>query len=72
MTNGKKASGMGALASLIAAVFWLWSALEPVPYNIDTIVDDLRWISRLNSFAAGAAFVSALCAVYLFCRQAKK
>jgi hypothetical protein len=57
---------VGAIAALIAAGLWLYASLITVPDNIDTIMDELRRISRWNAYAAGAAAVAALCAGYAF------
>ncbi len=62
-------SGLGAGASVMAAIFWLWASLGSVPDNQDTFIAALQRASYLNSFAAGAASVAALCATVLFARQ---
>lgn len=57
-----------AVAALLAAGFWLRSALIKVPNNIDTIVDELQRIGRWNSRAAFASCAVALLGVVeLFC-----
>jgi hypothetical protein len=52
--------GILALAALLAAGFWLRSALIEVPDNIDTIVAELQRVGRWNSMAAGASCATAL------------
>jgi hypothetical protein len=49
-----------AIASFIAAVCWLRSALIQVPNNIDTIVGELQRIGQWNGLAAGASCVAAI------------
>ena len=62
-------SGLGVVASVLAASLWLWASLVPVPDNIDTFIGALQRASRLNAFGAGAAAVAAICAALLFARQ---
>ncbi len=69
MTANTVVSGLGAVASGISAAFWLAASLAPVPENMDTFIDALQRASGLNAYAAGAAFVAALCVTYLFVRQ---
>lgn len=57
---------VGGLASLVAAALWLWASLIKVPDNIDTFIGELQLIGRVNSWAAMAAVVAALCAAYGF------
>jgi hypothetical protein len=52
---------IGAVAALISAVLWFYSAMIEVPDNIDAVVGALQHIAASNGFAAMAAFVSALC-----------
>ena len=59
-------SGIGAVAVLVAAVFWFWASKVEVPNNIDTFIDVLKKISRLNANAALTAMVGAICALVLF------
>jgi hypothetical protein len=66
-----------ALAAIVAAVFWLWSALTPVPKRLragpapnlfdifDEIHVSLARQSRRSAIAAGAAAVSAAMQVVL-------
>ena len=54
---------IGLVASLAAAIFWLWGLLISVPDNIDTIVGELQ---RIGLWAAMAALVAAVCAAYGF------
>ena len=35
-------SGIGAVAVLVAAVFWFWASKVEVPNNIDTFIDVLK------------------------------
>jgi uncharacterized membrane protein YbhN (UPF0104 family) len=68
-TIDKIIRAIGALASILAAVFWLRSALLDVPDNIDTIVRELQRIGWWNSAAAWAAVVASLCAALIFLKQ---
>ena len=43
-------AGLGIVASILAAGFWLGSSLGPVPDNIDTFIDALCTQSRRNAF----------------------
>jgi hypothetical protein len=61
---------VGVIASLTAAVLWLWASLIKVPDNIDTFIGELQRIGRLNAWGATAACVAALCAAYAFWRSA--
>ena len=63
-------SGIGALAAILAAWFWLRAALVPVPDDIDTFIQALQRASQFNTYGAAAAVVGALCAAVLFARQA--
>jgi hypothetical protein len=54
--------GVGIVASVLAAAFWLWASLLKVPDNIDTFIPALQKIGRLNAYGALAASVAALCA----------
>ena len=65
----KVATLIGLVASLAAAIFWLWGSLISVSDNIDTIVGELQRIGRVNARAALAALVAAVCAAYGFWRQ---
>ena len=69
MTINTIVSGLGALAGIVAAGFWFGASLVPVPDNVDTFIGVLQRASRLNAYAASAAFVAALCVTYLFARQ---
>ena len=62
-------SGLGVVASVVAASFWLWASRVTVPDNIDTFIAALQRASRLNSYGAAAASMAALCAAFLFSRQ---
>jgi hypothetical protein len=68
-TIDKVIGAIGAVSSILAAAFWLRSALIDVPNNIDTIVRELQRIGWWNSAAAQAAVVASLCAAWLFIRQ---
>lgn len=70
MTIRTIVSGVGVFAGAAAAFFWLQAALVVVPDNLDTFVSALQTASRMNAIAAGASVVGALCAVFLFARQA--
>lgn len=63
------ATFLGALASLAAAVFWIWSSMVDVPDNIDTIIAALQLASKLSGYAALAAAVAAICGLFLCIRR---
>lgn len=63
-------SGIGAIAGMLAAYWWLRASLVTVPNNIDTFIGALQDASRMNAYGATAAVVGALCAVFLFAHQA--
>ena len=52
---------VGSSAAILAAVFWFWASRVHVPNDIDNIISVLQWVSLLNSFAALAASVAAIC-----------
>jgi hypothetical protein len=60
---------IGLVASLAAAVLWLWGSLIEVPDDIDTIVGELQRIGQVSAWAAMAALVAAECAAYGFWRK---
>ena len=62
-------AGVGAVAGITAAAFWLWASLVNIPDNMDTFIAALQWASRLSAYGAGAASLGALCAAFLFGRQ---
>ncbi|MEQ9813990.1 MAG: hypothetical protein RLO50_14515 [Azospirillaceae bacterium] len=62
-------TGVGALSALVAAVCWALSARVEIRDRVDLIVGDLQRAARWNSRGAGAAVVSAVCAVVLFARE---
>jgi hypothetical protein len=68
-TIDKAIGAIGAMSSILAAAFWLRSAVISVPDNIDTIVRELQRIGWWNSAAAQAAVVASLCAAWLFVKQ---
>jgi hypothetical protein len=59
----------GIAASLLAAGLWLWASLIFVPDDILTIAAKLQRVGRINSGAAFAAVVAALCAAITFWRS---
>ncbi len=59
-------TGVGIIAALAAAAFWLLSSLNAVPNNQDTFIIALQKMLRLNSYAAMAAAVAAICALGVF------
>ncbi len=59
-------TGIGAVAAGVAAIFWFWASIATVPDNIDTIIVELQWISRLNAYAAMAAGIGAVCGLVQF------
>lgn len=54
------------LAAMTAAVFWFWASTITVPDNIDTFVNVLQRIGRLNALAAASAGVAATCGAIVF------
>jgi hypothetical protein len=70
MTIRTIVSGVGAFAGLLAAYWWFQASQVGVPDNLDTFIGALQTASKMNGFAAGASVVGALCAVFLFARQA--
>ena len=54
-------SGVGAFATLIAAINWLSASRIEVPDNIDTFIPALQRAPRLNARAAFAARIAAAC-----------
>ena len=61
-----------AVFSMVAAGFWLWSALIEIPSNQDKFVSALKQASRLSSYAAGSATVAAICQAFLFYRRSNE
>ncbi|GMV63985.1 MAG: hypothetical protein AMXMBFR74_31520 [Parvibaculum sp.] len=59
-------TALGVLFSLLAAGFWFCASVLDVPDNIDTFIDALRKISRMNAFGALSAALAALCAAGSF------
>jgi hypothetical protein len=59
---------VGGSSSLAAALLWLYASFLEVPDNIDTIVGELRRISRWNAYAAMAAGIAGFCGVYAFAK----
>ena len=57
---------IGAIASLLAAAFWIWASLTTVPDNIDTFIGVLQKTGRLNAIAAFCAAIAAFCALLIF------
>ena len=70
MTFNLVVSGIGVVAAILAAWFWLRAALVSVPDNQDTFIAALQRASRFNAYGAWSAVVGALCAALLFARQA--
>ncbi len=62
-------AGLGVVASILAAGFWLGSSLPTMPDNQDTFIDALRTQSRRNAYAAFSAALAALCAAFEFLRH---
>jgi len=62
-------SGLGTVAAVVAAYWWLRASLVKVPDSMDSFIAALQKASRLNAHGAAAAVVAALCAAYLFSRQ---
>ena len=52
---------VGGIVAITAAVFWFWASSVPVPEDTDNFINVLQWVSRLNSYAAAAAGVAAVC-----------
>lgn len=59
-------SAIVVVCGLIAAGFWLWSALVAVPDNQDTFIAALQKIGRLNAIGAASASVAATAALILW------
>ena len=57
---------LGAAAMLIAAVFWLWSALVEVGGDVATAQSQFQQMADLNRYGSAAAVVAAICAMVLF------
>jgi hypothetical protein len=57
---------LGAAAMLIAAVFWLWSALVEVSGDIAVAQIQFQEMADLNRYGSAAAVVAAICAMVLF------
>lgn len=70
MTLSLAVSGLGVVAAILAAWFWLRAALVSVPDNIDTFIAALQRASRFNAYGAWCAVVGALCAALLFAQEA--
>ena len=69
MTTNTIASGLGMIAALIAAYWWLRASLIEVPDNIDTFIAALQKASRLNAHGAAWAVVAALCGAIISASQ---
>ena len=69
MTINTAVSGLGVVAGVVAAYWWLRASLVDMPDNIDTFIAALQLASRFNAYGATAAVVGALCAAFLFARQ---
>jgi hypothetical protein len=54
------------VGGLIAAGFWLWSALVPVPDNQDTFIAALQRIATLSGIGAVGASAAAIAALILW------
>ena len=52
---------VGSIAAILAAFFWLRASSVHVPDDIDNIISALQSASQLNSYAARAASVAAVC-----------
>ena len=57
---------LGAAAMLIAAVFWLWSALVEVSGDVAAAQSQFQEMADLNRYGSAAAVVAAICAMVLF------
>lgn len=57
---------VGLFAALAAAWFWFSASAGGIPDNQDIFMTALQHASRLNSYAAGAAGVGAICGLILF------
>jgi hypothetical protein len=58
-------TGVIAVASLFAAIFWFWSAQIEIPDNADNFIEALREASRFSAYAASSAAVAALGTIVL-------
>ena len=52
---------VGSIAAGLAAIFWFWASSVHAPDDIDNFISALQWASRLNSYAAAATGVAAVC-----------
>ncbi len=59
-------TGVGAVSAAVAAGLWFWASIVNVPDNIDTFIEALQKIGRLNAYGAGAACVASICGLILF------
>lgn len=59
----------GLFAVLAAAGFWFSASAGGLPDNLDTFLPALQHASRLNSYAALAAGVGAICGLILFAEE---
>ena len=57
---------LGAAAMMIAAVFWLWSALVEVSGDVATAQSRFQQMADLNRYGSAAAVIAAICAMVLF------
>ena len=59
-------SGVGAVASAVAAVFWWRASWVELHDQLEAFISDLHRAGELNSIAALAACVGAVCGFILF------
>jgi hypothetical protein len=59
-------TGVGAFATLIAAINWLQASRIQVPDNIDTFIPALQSISMMNAPERRRQHIAAACGFVLF------
>jgi hypothetical protein len=56
-------------AAFFAAVFWFVASAQTIPDDMDTFIEALRRVSRINALGAFSAAISALSSVAAFLLQ---
>ncbi|MEX0807463.1 MAG: hypothetical protein WD044_01925 [Dongiaceae bacterium] len=65
-------NGAAAIFALLAAIFWLLSALTTVPDNIDTAIKFIQEAGHLSSKGAGCAAVAAILSLIEYVDKARR
>lgn len=65
-------TGLGVLATVAAAILWLWSAFTPVTDSQDAFIGDLQRISQINGWASIATAVAAIAGAIVFALQYRR